>query len=701
MGTRRLCFFLMSLALAVPVHASVIEPHLGLQFVEQPNRRTLIVDLCAPGIELRATRYEEKKQTTESWGNALGLQAAVNGDFFDFPAATLVLGRAMGDWEWWPWGTAWVDEQSRPYWQMGPEWAELVEYGFDEPSWGTRDIVGAHNTLMSEGIVLAPWVSDQPLLNGAHRRTAYGLSATRRKMFWTVVHAPVTAVQLVNHMVADALEAGAPAPHWIANQDGGGSAQIWVENLGFVLPSTRKVANHLGVFAKGFGESAYNCAAVPWEATFVESTFPLTVPGLWSLGSVQLKWGETTSGTITFTNAGSSPWTPGVTKLAPTPMDEPHPLASSAWLSPTRIGSVTSVIESGKDHVFTLAIHGGSPGSHTLSLGLVEEGVAWFHDEALAGGPPLGAISIEVIVSDEPFCTSDCNQKECGNDGCGGSCGSCPPSSACDGTLCACIPVCGASVCGADGCGGICGTCGTNELCTGGECACAGSCAGKSCGSDGCGGTCGDCPFDTTCQGDQCVCSPICGSKVCGTNGCGGSCGECDEATSCVDGSCVCVPDCAGVACGDDGCGGSCGPCPEPDAGEESDAPHVEEPDVETDPDPLEDAGTDVPIPADSTTDEVDTSPLPSDDTLPAPSDDTMRPPPPEDFERGPETGDVTSNSGAGFRGGTLGGAVPHSSNGQDPGCRQTQTTSPSLPAAFLLGGLLLGMTRRRVGRTI
>ena len=152
MSTRLLCIALMALALTPPASASVVEPNLGFQLVEQPNRKTLIIDLCAPGIELRATRYEEKKQTAESWGNALGLQAAVNGDFFDFPAATLVLGRAMGDWEWWPWGTAWVAEQSRPYWQMGPEWAELVESGYDEPSEGTRDIVGAHNTLMSHGV---------------------------------------------------------------------------------------------------------------------------------------------------------------------------------------------------------------------------------------------------------------------------------------------------------------------------------------------------------------------------------------------------------------------------------------------------------------------------------------------------------------------------------------------------------------------
>ncbi len=60
------------------------------------------------------------------------------------------------------------------------------------------------------------------------------------------------------------------------------------------------------------------------------------------------------------------------------------------------------------------------------------------------------------------------------------------------------VSACGARKCGDDGCGGTCGTCGAGESCSAeGQCTgsttCTPSCAGKTCGSDGCGGSCGDC----------------------------------------------------------------------------------------------------------------------------------------------------------------------------------------------------------------
>ncbi len=59
-----------------------------------------------------------------------------------------------------------------------------------------------------------------------------------------------------------------------------------------------------------------------------------------------------------------------------------------------------------------------------------------------------------------------------------------------------CDPVCTGKQCGDDGCGGSCGTCAAGESCNAdGQCVagCAPSCEGKVCGSDGCGGSCGDC----------------------------------------------------------------------------------------------------------------------------------------------------------------------------------------------------------------
>ncbi len=161
-------------------------------------------------------------------------------------------------------------------------------------------------------------------------------------------------------------------------------------------------------------------------------------------------------------------------------------------------------------------------------------------------------------------CVPLCAGKECGPDGCGGSCGTCPSGTVCEDYHCkaTCIPQCANKECGDDGCGGQCGVCPAGAVCQGGKCTCVPQCAGKQCGPDGCGGQCGTCPQGTSCQNGKCVCVPQCAGKQCGPDGCGGSCGTCPQGTSCQNGKCVCVPQCAGKQCGPDGCGGQCGTCP-------------------------------------------------------------------------------------------------------------------------------------------
>ena len=91
-----------------------------------------------------------------------------------------------------------------------------------------------------------------------------------------------------------------------------------------------------------------------------------------------------------------------------------------------------------------------------------------------------------------------------------------------------CTPACAGLVCGDDGCGGSCGTCPSPETCTAaGACECAPACDAVECGSDGCGGSCGACTSGSICTEGQCVCAPSCGTAVCGDDGCGGSCGPC------------------------------------------------------------------------------------------------------------------------------------------------------------------------------
>ncbi len=177
----------------------------------------------------------------------------------------------------------------------------------------------------------------------------------------------------------------------------------------------------------------------------------------------------------------------------------------------------------------------------------------------------------------ECSCVPDCTGKDCGSDGCGGSCGQCDDGVFCtedsceDGAcvfpskegscaggdgLClegaCCIPNCGNKKCGPDGCGGICGACIENAECVDdGKC----SCPGESCGP-----VC--CPAGEVCAGEEC-CTPSCNGKECGDDGCGGSCGSCTGKLECVDGECAGTLSCKDLqgclsACGTSACQQEC-----------------------------------------------------------------------------------------------------------------------------------------------
>jgi len=192
-------------------------------------------------------------------------------------------------------------------------------------------------------------------------------------------------------------------------------------------------------------------------------------------------------------------------------------------------------------------------------------------------------------------CLPSCTGKECGDDGCGGSCGDCPEGKSCNGQFQCVIgggagcepsqtPGCGGCPCEAcvcamddfccstqwdslcvtecqDQCGGCgpkpCGNgtcdaeigenclscavdcvCPEGQVCAAGQC-CTPMCEGKQCGDDLCGGTCGQCGFGELCLGDGTCCLPQCEGKQCGDNGCGGVCGGCGAGKECYEGICV------------------------------------------------------------------------------------------------------------------------------------------------------------------
>ena len=205
-------------------------------------------------------------------------------------------------------------------------------------------------------------------------------------------------------------------------------------------------------------------------------------------------------------------------------------------------------------------------------------------------GVDCGICGAGHVCVDMKCCETQCGGKECGSDGCGGSCGTCQGYDTCEAGLCvACQPKCpGGAVCGDDGCGGTCGECGDGEKCVLGQClACAPSCDGKHCGDDGCGGVCGTCLEGQSCEAGECKgCGVLdwvgccdgevsrwCQSGEAQAETCDGGCGwspagfyDCgfggeDPSGAHLKQCGACKASCEGRTCGSDGCGGSCGEC--------------------------------------------------------------------------------------------------------------------------------------------
>jgi len=186
-------------------------------------------------------------------------------------------------------------------------------------------------------------------------------------------------------------------------------------------------------------------------------------------------------------------------------------------------------------------------------------------------------------LQDGGGCVPKCFGKACGDDGCGGSCGSCEAGAFClEGACETCT--CEGKECGNDGCGNPCGTCPAGSGCTPeGLCVTAtDACIPKDTpGCPGCACETCTCVADEyccttawdmlcvqrcseSCGGEECpdICIPECDGLVCGGDGCGGTCGQCQEGWQCVNGGTNCAEcTCDGKACGDDGCGNSCGTC--------------------------------------------------------------------------------------------------------------------------------------------
>jgi hypothetical protein len=239
-------------------HADVTSPHPGMLLVRHDNSAMVIANLCAPGVGIRATAYDERMRTPQQFGELVNAQAAINADFFDFPGWSYVLVRARGNGQEWP-SSAEQLQQPSAYWEFGNGVSNLQPNSLVDPGPGISEVVGAYDPLISNG---QPVSQDNPFMQELHRRSAIGLSADRSWVYFYASNAAVNGNGMIYDMITMAAEAGAPPIGEATNQDGGGSSQLYVQGVGQVIDSGRQVNTSLAIYAWGAGGSP-NCPNRP------------------------------------------------------------------------------------------------------------------------------------------------------------------------------------------------------------------------------------------------------------------------------------------------------------------------------------------------------------------------------------------------------------------------------------------------------
>ncbi|MBM4371708.1 MAG: hypothetical protein FJ098_08645, partial [Deltaproteobacteria bacterium] len=190
---------------------------------------------------------------------------------------------------------------------------------------------------------------------------------------------------------------------------------------------------------------------------------------------------------------------------------------------------------------------------------------------AIPNGTPCGLLPGGACQDGACVCIPQCQGRVCGDDGCGGSCGTCP-GQACVGKefhvdiFCDVDGFCKAGVqlpcddtnpCTDDSCNPQTGCVYTNatlpcddgDPCTQGERCSFGTCQG---------GVPMVCADDNPCTTDVCIPGLGCQSQSVPN---GEPCIDGMPFWTCMGGVCICIPDCTGRVCGPDGCGGECGTC--------------------------------------------------------------------------------------------------------------------------------------------
>ena len=332
------------------------------------NINVLVVDLCAPGVSVRATATGERQRTVSSFGTAVNAQAAVNGDFFSFDTYS-TNGPAMSN------GVLWggADGTYVAPIQFGANQVAIPAHGGTTgvASWA-REVVGGHPSILVGGMRRDN--NGDSLCTARHPRTALGFNADRTKLYLAVIDGRATTRigMTCDEMVT--LFQGLGATDAV-NLDGGGSSAMWLAGTGVLNnPSDgqqRVVANHLAIRATGTGD-ARHCPAKELGAKAAAIDAPL-----------ELVSGEEAVVYLELDNTGDIAWTAGMTRVGTQdPQDrESAFFKAENWLSPSRPSPPDMTVAPGATGRFSWAMVAPEVTQTTTfdeTFQLVQEGVAWF-----------------------------------------------------------------------------------------------------------------------------------------------------------------------------------------------------------------------------------------------------------------------------------------------------------------------------------
>lgn len=336
------------------------------------NINVLVVNLCAPGVSVRATKSGERQRTVSSFGALVGAEAAINGDFFSYTDYS-TNGPAMSG------GAAWggTDHNYVAPVQFGPNRVALPghEGTGGVESWA-REVVSGHPTLLVAGA--ARNNNGDGLCTARHPRTALGLSADKQTLLLAVVDGRATTRIGMTCDELGALLEGLGAADAV-NLDGGGSSTMWLAGTGVLNNpsdgSQRVVGNHLAIQAAGTG-GAPNCPNPTFKATFAGAED----------APVEMTSGDEAVVFIEAMNDGTAVWDITQTRVGTQdPQDRDSAFFKAEnWIAPNRPTGADHSYGPGKLGRFTWAMVAPEVEKSTTfteTFQLVQEGVTWFGDK--------------------------------------------------------------------------------------------------------------------------------------------------------------------------------------------------------------------------------------------------------------------------------------------------------------------------------